>query len=264
MLYSTVQYLLGIVAIVGGAGLLCLAGVLQQWEFVSYVKRLKEVASGPGAAAGGDWSVETRVECGSLFQSGFRYMWLSKAVFVTWREAQPMRSSGSVTTAAARVGGGAGTGGQTAAPPAAPAGHQLMEAATLERESSRRRQLEDAGIEVPKDYLCPITLEIMADPVIASDGFVYERAAIEQWLLRHKSSPSTNKPLDSATLIPCHPLRSMILEFLETGTSAIAAAAGEKSGGEPVANDGGREGVGEEQRMGGNAGGRDEGTRDGT
>ena len=30
-------------------------------------------------------------------------------------------------------------------------------------------------------FLCPITQEVMDDPVITSDGHTYERVAIEQW-----------------------------------------------------------------------------------
>ena len=32
------------------------------------------------------------------------------------------------------------------------------------------------------EFLCPITHELPLDPVTATDGHVYERSAIEQWL----------------------------------------------------------------------------------
>ena len=35
---------------------------------------------------------------------------------------------------------------------------------------------------MPDEYLCPITTEIMTDPVTTLDGFTYERAAIAEWL----------------------------------------------------------------------------------
>ena len=35
---------------------------------------------------------------------------------------------------------------------------------------------------VANDFECPITMEIMDDPVICCDGFTYERRAIEEWL----------------------------------------------------------------------------------
>eukprot|EP01117_Protostelium_nocturnum_P013709 TRINITY_DN5144_c0_g1_i2.p1 TRINITY_DN5144_c0_g1~~TRINITY_DN5144_c0_g1_i2.p1 ORF type:complete len:411 (+),score=88.91 TRINITY_DN5144_c0_g1_i2:43-1275(+) len=36
--------------------------------------------------------------------------------------------------------------------------------------------------EIPNPLLCPITQEIMNDPVMASDGHTYERSAIEEWI----------------------------------------------------------------------------------
>ena len=40
-------------------------------------------------------------------------------------------------------------------------------------------------IAPPDEYVCPITHELMVKPVVASDGFSYERSAIEDWV-RHK------------------------------------------------------------------------------
>lgn len=37
---------------------------------------------------------------------------------------------------------------------------------------------------IPNEYLCPITHEIMIDPVCVSDGYTYERKAIEEWLTK--------------------------------------------------------------------------------
>ena len=34
----------------------------------------------------------------------------------------------------------------------------------------------------------------MVDPVIASDGFSYERKEFEKWLQANKASPITNEP----------------------------------------------------------------------
>merc|ERR1712045_349656 len=53
-------------------------------------------------------------------------------------------------------------------------------------------------------FLCPITRELMTDPVICCDGHTYERAAIEQWLRGNSRSPKTNQPLQSREVIPNH------------------------------------------------------------
>jgi len=52
----------------------------------------------------------------------------------------------------------------------------------------------------------------MRDPVIAADGYTYERSAIEAWLRKKQSSPMTNAPLEHLNLIPNHSLRSTIME----------------------------------------------------
>ena len=54
--------------------------------------------------------------------------------------------------------------------------------------------ISDTG--VPFEYKCPITAEIMEDPVVIADGKTYERAAIEQWLARSNLSPMTGGQLD--------------------------------------------------------------------
>lgn len=46
--------------------------------------------------------------------------------------------------------------------------------------------------------------DLFKDPVIASDGFTYERYAIEDWLTRKATSPMTNEPLVHKFLIPNH------------------------------------------------------------
>ena len=53
------------------------------------------------------------------------------------------------------------------------------------------------------DFICPITQDVMKYPVKCSDGYIYEKAAIQEWLTsRRKTSPMTNLPLEDLTLIP--------------------------------------------------------------
>ena len=68
---------------------------------------------------------------------------------------------------------------------------------------------------VPEIFLCPITTELMRDPVSTVDGLTYERSAIETWLATHDTSPLTGKVLESSLLIPCVLVRSQIRELLE-------------------------------------------------
>ena len=72
------------------------------------------------------------------------------------------------------------------------------------------------GVEIPNEFLCPITLEIMQDPVIASDGNTYERSAILQHISMHAEyprSPLTRDVLQSNILIENNNLVKMIEDF---------------------------------------------------
>ena len=69
--------------------------------------------------------------------------------------------------------------------------------------------------DVPEEFLCPITFEMMTDPVIAADGHTYERRAIEAWFSRARTSPVTNEPLEHLHLIPAHTIRSLIQRRFE-------------------------------------------------
>jgi hypothetical protein len=70
-----------------------------------------------------------------------------------------------------------------------------------------------AGL-IPDNFRCPITQEIMLDPVMAMDGHAYEREAILQALEKSMLSPMTGQPMDSKVVIPNHSMRSMIRDFL--------------------------------------------------
>ena len=78
--------------------------------------------------------------------------------------------------------------------------------------------------EVPDDFICPITAEIMTDPVSTSDGFTYERAAITEWLRTKDTSPKTGATLESKALIPNLMARSMIRAFNEAGSTPSTAS----------------------------------------
>ena len=60
-------------------------------------------------------------------------------------------------------------------------------------------------------FICPISLEIMEDPVITTDGSSYERASIEAWFKKTDRDPLTNAIVASKVLIPNKALKSAIL-----------------------------------------------------
>jgi hypothetical protein len=52
----------------------------------------------------------------------------------------------------------------------------------------------------------------MESPVVAQDGFTYEKDAIEDWMRHKKTSPKTNEPID-AVFVPNFNLKALINEW---------------------------------------------------
>ncbi|KMS96587.1 hypothetical protein BVRB_8g201570 [Beta vulgaris subsp. vulgaris] len=72
--------------------------------------------------------------------------------------------------------------------------------------------------DLPEYFKCPISLEIMSDPVILSSGHTFDRTSILKWLdSGHRTCPITKLPLpDPPSLIPNHALRSLISNYAPT------------------------------------------------
>ncbi|NXI40573.1 WSDU1 protein, partial [Galbula dea] len=87
----------------------------------------------------------------------------------------------------------------------------------LQKIEELRMKAITVSVTVPDEFLCPITREIMKDPVIAADGYSYEKEAMENWIsTKRRSSPMTNLPLRSLTLTPNRTLKMAISRWLET------------------------------------------------
>uniref|UniRef100_A0A5B6ZPT7 RING-type E3 ubiquitin transferase n=1 Tax=Davidia involucrata TaxID=16924 RepID=A0A5B6ZPT7_DAVIN len=67
---------------------------------------------------------------------------------------------------------------------------------------------------IPDDFLCPISLELMRDPVIVATGQTYERSYIQRWIdCGNASCPKTQQKLENLTLTPNYVLRSLITQW---------------------------------------------------
>ncbi|XP_012582345.1 PREDICTED: WD repeat, SAM and U-box domain-containing protein 1 isoform X2 [Condylura cristata] len=74
-----------------------------------------------------------------------------------------------------------------------------------------RTEVKSLSSGIPDEFICPITRELMKDPVIASDGYSYEREAMENWISKKKrTSPMTNLVLSSMVLTPNRTLKMAI------------------------------------------------------
>lgn len=72
-------------------------------------------------------------------------------------------------------------------------------------------QSPNQGLQIDTiQWECPITMEIMKDPVVAADGHTYEREAVEEWLQSSQTSPVTNEAMQHTALVPNLLIRSMI------------------------------------------------------
>ena len=76
-----------------------------------------------------------------------------------------------------------------------------------------QQQYEQLSLPQYPTIICPITQEIMVEPVIAFDGQSYEKTAIETWFKSNNKSPSNGTELPSRMLIANHSLRKLISEI---------------------------------------------------
>ena len=75
-----------------------------------------------------------------------------------------------------------------------------------------------ASVNMSKDTFlklitCPITLDIMNEPVQGSDGQTYEKSAIIVALNYNSKSPITGLPMDISSLITNYSIKGMISEY---------------------------------------------------
>lgn len=78
------------------------------------------------------------------------------------------------------------------------------------------RKPTDVLARITDHLRCPITLQLLVDPVLAEDGCVYERRALEQWLTQHTISPTTRMPMGHA-FSPAILVRKTVSELVDGG-----------------------------------------------
>ncbi|KAL3514864.1 hypothetical protein ACH5RR_027581 [Cinchona calisaya] len=82
-----------------------------------------------------------------------------------------------------------------------------------DRDRTKTRE-KCASLAIPHEFLCPITLEIMTDPVIVATGQTYERESIQQWLdSSHQTCPKSGQVLAHLSLAPNFALRNLIQQW---------------------------------------------------
>ncbi|KAK6931709.1 U-box domain [Dillenia turbinata] len=84
------------------------------------------------------------------------------------------------------------------------------------KNSSNNNTSENNNMElaIPNHFRCPISLDMMRDPVTLSSGITYDRESIETWIeAGNRTCPITNQVLRSLDPIPNHTIRRMIQDW---------------------------------------------------
>lgn len=83
-------------------------------------------------------------------------------------------------------------------------------------DEDRLQHVWPLGAESFSTFTCPITHSVMTDPVVAADGYSYERDAIAKWFQTSNISPVTGENLHSRTaLVPNQAVRTLIKTMID-------------------------------------------------
>lgn len=88
-----------------------------------------------------------------------------------------------------------------------------------------QEKLDDLLTE-DSDLCCPVSLVLLSDPVIASDGFLYEKASLEEILRQNAISPMTREGLKEQFFSAVE-RKKKALEFRETRSKELLSFADE-------------------------------------
>ncbi|KAI9073215.1 hypothetical protein K1719_044824 [Acacia pycnantha] len=94
---------------------------------------------------------------------------------------------------------------------------------------SKRNSLGSQTLEPLQSFYCPLTKQVMEDPVETSSGKTFERSAIEKWFAEgNRLCPLTMTPLDTSVLRSNKVLRQSIREWKNRNTMRTIVLTKEK------------------------------------
>lgn len=78
-------------------------------------------------------------------------------------------------------------------------------------------------VEVPEFFICPISLQIMKDPVIAVTGITYDRSSIQKWLNQQTEAicPVSKQPLPRDSILTSNHIISKLIQTWHTTSKPI-------------------------------------------
>ncbi|KAL7253444.1 hypothetical protein ACSBR1_007890 [Camellia fascicularis] len=75
---------------------------------------------------------------------------------------------------------------------------------------------------IPDEYRCPISLDLMRDPVIVASGHTFDRNSISQWINSgHHTCPKSGLRLIHMALIPNYALKSLVHQWCQENNIPI-------------------------------------------
>ena len=84
--------------------------------------------------------------------------------------------------------------------------------------------MQQSGMNIIESTLmCPITNDIMREPVQGSDGQTYERSAIIRWLNQKQTSPLTNLPMHISDLKVNAAIKYLVDQYHAGNLSALSS-----------------------------------------
>merc|ERR1712241_1434658 len=90
----------------------------------------------------------------------------------------------------------------------------------------------DDLLEEDPELCCPVSLVLFTDPVIGSDGFMYEKASLDGLLRANMASPMTRERLKKEYL-PARQRKSAALDFRQHRSQELVKFAAEVAAMEP-------------------------------
>ncbi|KAF2087739.1 hypothetical protein K490DRAFT_41720 [Saccharata proteae CBS 121410] len=85
---------------------------------------------------------------------------------------------------------------------------------SFRRSSASDEDDDTEQFSISHEFLDPVSLELLEDPVKTTDGFVYGRKIIERWFQIRKTSPNTGLEVSDTTLTPATDLANRINSWI--------------------------------------------------
>ncbi|XVE99804.1 hypothetical protein REPUB_Repub03eG0232800 [Reevesia pubescens] len=107
---------------------------------------------------------------------------------------------------------------------------------SINRNPDQSSSSQSMSSNIPDEFRCPISLDLMKDPVIVASGHTYDRNSIAQWInTGHHTCPKSGQRLIHMALIPNYALKSLVHQWcqenniIETDSSSSNASELERS-----------------------------------